>query len=203
MSQSHDHSRHHRTPPTHGLPRIELLMTTMLKTLAARSRLARSAVVRRITDNSGAFTRSALPLVVRPATVRTTSETVRPSMRLFSTSSDNAAAAVDDENRFLEMAEETLEQVVEWIDGIEEMLDDSDVTLSQGVLKIDLGAHGTWVLNRQIPNRQIWWSSPISGPRRYEFDAETGAWLSTREKAELFECLQQEICDATGISIHS
>lgn len=31
----------------------------------------------------------------------------------------------------------------------------------QGVLKIDLGSDGTWVLNRQIPNRQIWWSSPI------------------------------------------
>lgn len=31
----------------------------------------------------------------------------------------------------------------------------------QGVLKIDLGESGTWVINRQIPNRQIWWSSPI------------------------------------------
>lgn len=29
------------------------------------------------------------------------------------------------------------------------------------MLKIDLGEDGTWVINRQIPNRQLWWSSPI------------------------------------------
>ncbi|TMW62925.1 hypothetical protein Poli38472_005543 [Pythium oligandrum] len=106
-----------------------------------------------------------------------------------------------DENRFMEIAEDTLHEIMNWLDGIEEMLDESDITLSQGVLKIDLGDCGTWVLNRQIPNRQIWWSSPISGPRRYELDAATGKWLNTRDKTELFELLQEEISDATGISI--
>ena len=38
-----------------------------------------------------------------------------------------------------------------------------DVTSSQGVLTIALGDNGTWVLNKQTPNKQIWWSSPISG----------------------------------------
>ncbi|KAJ0412808.1 hypothetical protein ATCC90586_002438 [Pythium insidiosum] len=180
----------------------------MLKTLATRSRLARSALVRRIPRDSGrhlAVSASASAPALQCAAHRAMTRVhamPTTSVRSFASTSDNAQA-LDDENRFLELAEETLEQVVEWIDGIEEMLDDSDVTLSQGVLKIDLGPNGTWVLNRQIPNRQIWWSSPISGPRRYEFDAEAGAWLSTREKAELFESLQQEICDATGISIHS
>ena len=40
--------------------------------------------------------------------------------------------------------------------------------LQQGVLNINLGKLGFWVLNKQSPNKQIWWSSPISGPRRYE-----------------------------------
>lgn len=31
----------------------------------------------------------------------------------------------------------------------------------QGVLNIMMGEHGTWVLNKQTPNRQVWWSSPI------------------------------------------
>lgn len=31
----------------------------------------------------------------------------------------------------------------------------------QGVLNIVAGDRGTWVLNKQSPNRQIWWSSPI------------------------------------------
>lgn len=33
--------------------------------------------------------------------------------------------------------------------------------LQQGVLNLQLGARGTWVLNKQGPNMQIWWSSPI------------------------------------------
>ncbi|CAI5737298.1 unnamed protein product [Hyaloperonospora brassicae] len=90
-------------------------------------------------------------------------------------SSDASALSVQmPERKFVELADETLHDIQSWLDGIEEMLDESDVMFSQGVLKIDLGEHGTWVLNRQVPNRQIWWSSPISGPRRYEYDAENG-----------------------------
>lgn len=33
--------------------------------------------------------------------------------------------------------------------------------VQQGVLNIVVGDRGTWVLNKQSPNRQIWWSSPI------------------------------------------
>jgi frataxin len=43
---------------------------------------------------------------------------------------------------------------------------DFDVSLAQGVLTLRLGPRGTYVLNKQTPNRQIWWSSPLSGPRR-------------------------------------
>jgi len=35
-----------------------------------------------------------------------------------------------------------------------------DITYSQGVLNIKLGDAGTWVINKQTPNRQLWWSSP-------------------------------------------
>ncbi len=31
----------------------------------------------------------------------------------------------------------------------------------QGVLTVKLGKLGTYVINKQTPNRQIWWSSPI------------------------------------------
>ena len=33
-----------------------------------------------------------------------------------------------------------------------------------------MGEHGTYVLNKQGPNRQIWVSSPVSGPLRFDFD---------------------------------
>lgn len=54
-----------------------------------------------------------------------------------------------------------------------------DITYASGVLTIAL-SQGTWVLNKQTPNRQIWWSSPISGPRRYEYEDESGKWIWTR-----------------------
>jgi hypothetical protein len=35
-----------------------------------------------------------------------------------------------DENKFLELAEYALEDIIDWIDGIEEMLDETDISLS-------------------------------------------------------------------------
>ncbi|CAH0482682.1 unnamed protein product [Peronospora belbahrii] len=107
------------------------------------------------------------------------------------------------EHEFMELADETLHEIQSWLDGIEEMLEESDVIFSQGVLKIDLGESGTWVINRQVPNRQLWWSSPISGPRRYEYDTVNGQWINTRDKGELVALLRSEILDATGIEIYS
>lgn len=44
---------------------------------------------------------------------------------------------------------------------------------SAGVLTVYIDGKGTWVINKQPPNRQIWLSSPISGPRRFDW-VETG-----------------------------
>eukprot|EP00529_Nitzschia_sp_RCC80_P032988 CAMPEP_0113470368 /NCGR_PEP_ID=MMETSP0014_2-20120614/16405_1 /TAXON_ID=2857 /ORGANISM="Nitzschia sp." /LENGTH=130 /DNA_ID=CAMNT_0000362927 /DNA_START=548 /DNA_END=936 /DNA_ORIENTATION=- /assembly_acc=CAM_ASM_000159 len=57
--------------------------------------------------------------------------------------------------------------------------DEFEVVYSNGVLTMVFPPHGTWVLNKQTPNRQIWWSSPISGPRRYDF--EDGQWIYSRD----------------------
>ena len=42
-----------------------------------------------------------------------------------------------------------------------------DVSQS-GVLNLTLPPYGTYVLNKQPPNLQIWMSSPVSGPTRFE-----------------------------------
>merc|ERR1711862_91244 len=55
-----------------------------------------------------------------------------------------------------------------------------EVNYADGVLAISLPPNGTWVLNKQTPNEQIWWSSPISGPRRYEYVEELGRWVYSR-----------------------
>lgn len=43
------------------------------------------------------------------------------------------------------------------------------VVSQQGVLTVRLGELGTYVINKQTPNRQIWMSSPVSGPMRYDW----------------------------------
>ena len=95
---------------------------------------------------------------------------------------------------FHAMADTTLGRIQ---DSLDVVLDEEDmeVEYSSGVLTIQLPPHGTWVLNKQSPNQQIWWSSPLSGPRRYEWNERYDRWVSTRseEGDSLGEALAKEI----------
>ena len=61
-----------------------------------------------------------------------------------------------------------------------------------------------WVINKQSPNKQIWWSSPFSGPKRFEWSSnsnpitgEDGSWMCTKEDGfELVSNLIRELDDA-------
>lgn len=82
-------------------------------------------------------------------------------------------------------------------------------TQQDGVLTIQFGStYGTYVINRQSPNRQIWLSSPTSGPKRYDFmpgndvstandnspaNLRTGTWIYKHDGVTLHELLQTEI----------
>jgi frataxin len=55
-----------------------------------------------------------------------------------------------------------------------------EVNYASGVLTMYLPPHGTYVINKQTPNQQLWWSSPISGPRRYEYDEKRERWVNSR-----------------------
>ena len=71
------------------------------------------------------------------------------------------------ETEFHAKSDETLEalydDLTETNSTTESILDELDVNISQGVLTIVKSSKGTWVINKQTPNRQLWWSSPISG----------------------------------------
>lgn len=72
----------------------------------------------------------------------------------------------------------------------------STPSVQQGVLTVKLGSHGTYVINKQTPNRQIWLSSPVSGPFRYDYHA--GSWVYHRDGRELVSQLQQELKQLLG-----
>ncbi|ORZ28972.1 hypothetical protein BCR41DRAFT_298010 [Lobosporangium transversale] len=71
-----------------------------------------------------------------------------------------------------------------------------------GVMTLKLGDKGTYVVNKQPPNKQLWLSSPTTGPKRYDYDAEHKAWFYNRDQHTLKHLLDTEISKAIGININ-
>ncbi|XP_065059886.1 frataxin, mitochondrial-like [Rhopilema esculentum] len=97
-----------------------------------------------------------------------------------------------------EIANNTLELLAEVFESVADegsCPDDYDVQLSNGVLTVNIGGDwGTYVINKQSPNRQIWLSSPKSGPKRYDFI--DGHWIYSHTGEDMSELLTREISDA-------
>lgn len=51
------------------------------------------------------------------------------------------------------------------------------------------------MINKQTPNKQIWLSSPLSGPKRFDYDVATNTWYDHRNKENqtLLQLLQKEL----------
>lgn len=70
------------------------------------------------------------------------------------------------------------------------------------MLTVNLGKKlGTYVINRQSPNRQIWLSSPISGPKRYDYVVNGKYWIYKHDSVPLHNLLQNEISSILGEKI--
>ena len=61
-----------------------------------------------------------------------------------------------------------------------------------GVLNVEVGTLGTFVLNKQAPNRQLWVSSPISGPLRYDLCTSSKAWVNSRDRHDMLALLADD-----------
>ena len=77
-------------------------------------------------------------------------------------------------------------------------LTDFDFSHESGVVTISLGDKGTYVINKQGPNRQIWMSSPVSGPLRYDYDGARKVWIYRRDGHALHERLRDELVSLGG-----
>ncbi|XP_072290050.1 frataxin, mitochondrial [Eucyclogobius newberryi] len=99
------------------------------------------------------------------------------------------------EAQYEALSEDTLDALAEYL---EDLMDqpftgpDCDVCFSNGVLTMKLGAqHGTYVINKQTPNRQIWLSSPSSGPKRYDWTGQR--WTYAHDGRSLHQLLSSEL----------
>ncbi|CAH1115176.1 unnamed protein product [Psylliodes chrysocephalus] len=109
-----------------------------------------------------------------------------------------------DPTTFEKVCEETLESLSDFFEELlesNEKLRKGDVSFSSGVLTVNLGKHGTYVMNRQTPNKQIWLSSPKSGPKRYDFVPDGGYWIYKHDFKTLHELLENELTSILGLEL--
>lgn len=103
-----------------------------------------------------------------------------------------------DEATYEKLAEETLDSLAEFFEDLADKpytFEDYDVSFGSGVLTIKLGGDlGTYVINKQTPNKQIWLSSPSSGPKRYDWTGKN--WVYSHDGVSLHELLAAEMTKA-------
>ncbi|CAG4916968.1 unnamed protein product [Colias eurytheme] len=158
-------------------------------------RASRCLAVRRINIATPIFKRYFLSSSFKPCYVCTN--------RDFSSNISNVDSYDHIEQAvFEDICNETLESLCDYFEEIIDRtsnLKGADVTFSDGVLTVYLGpSHGTYVINRQTPNKQIWLSSPVSGPKRYDLVLKNGGyWIYKQDGVPLHRLLQDEISKIT------
>ncbi|EAU35815.1 hypothetical protein ATEG_04013 [Aspergillus terreus NIH2624] len=111
------------------------------------------------------------------------------------------------DQEYHEYAEHYLNVLQTEVERAQEDGSDMEAEYSAGVLNISVPGVGTYVLNKQPPNKQIWLSSPISGPKRYDWvvmgdqmhekqDTRpfvNGQWIYLRDGSNLTDLLNSEL----------
>ncbi|KAN0135569.1 hypothetical protein V8E53_006460 [Lactarius tabidus] len=121
--------------------------------------------------------------------------------RLFTLPAPHVAQSSLQQSLYEKLADTTMEEL---LDGLQNILDSHgdtslEVEYHSGVITLELGQHGTYVINKQPPNKQIWLSSPVSGPKRFNFDATTRQWVDSRSGQLLDALLNEELNASLGM----
>ncbi|KAI1753024.1 mitochondrial chaperone Frataxin [Xylaria castorea] len=179
--------------------------------------LARMAVrgiaTRTAASAASASTRRLVFSTLRPLNARLTPRS------LFSTSSRLAEPLSSEElktvqlanitdEEYHDLADQYIDQLLANYEKMQDIRTDIDVDYSAGVMNLTINDLGTYVINKQPPNKQIWLSSPSSGPKRYDWvvisegqdqkqDTARGDWIYLRDGSSLSELLRQE----TGVNV--
>lgn len=158
-------------------------------------------MIRRSTVNL--FCRAAITIKTPAIRLSRSQLTLRPALRYYSAGSTDGHAIPHEvlnltTKEYHQASDTFLETLLDDLEALSDDLPDvvPDVELTQGVMTLQVAPVGTYVINKQPPNKQIWLSSPVSGPNR--FDLCRGEWVSLRDGARLLEVLNSELQQATG-----
>lgn len=82
------------------------------------------------------------------------------------------------ESEFVALADKVLASIGAALDVAADSSDaDLDWSLNDGILTIDCGAGGKIIVNRHVPNRELWVAAKSGG---FHFRNDAGVWRDTR-----------------------
>lgn len=101
-----------------------------------------------------------------------------------------------DIDKYHDISTNYMESLFDELEELSENHIQLEVDYSDGVLNMELPPSGNYCINKQPPNKQIWLSSPVSGPNRY--DLVKGEWVSLRDGSKLTNIIEEEVSNAIG-----
>ncbi len=100
---------------------------------------------------------------------------------------------------FIASADAVLSAIGAALDGALDGSDvDADWSLNDGILEIDCGAQGKLIVNRHVPNREIWVAARAGG---FHYRATDGRWRDTRSGDELAATLARLLRDQAQLDV--
>ena len=103
------------------------------------------------------------------------------------------------ETDFIASADATLAAIGNALDRALDASDaDADWSLNDGILEIDCDDRGKLIVNRHVPNREIWVAARAGG---FHFRAADGIWRDTRSGEELAAALKRLLRAQAGIEV--
>ncbi len=100
------------------------------------------------------------------------------------------------ESEFLDLTDALLENLQTALDDQEI---DLDYALNGGVLELSFDSGAKIIINRHLPNQEIWVAARSGG---FHYALRDGQWLNTRDGSALTTTLEKLIGEASGDVFH-
>lgn len=100
-----------------------------------------------------------------------------------------------EESAFIALTDRVLDTIGAALDAAESDLDWSE---NDGVLTIEFADGSRVIVNRHVPNRELWVAAKAGG---FHFRAEGGAWRDTRSGEELGTALERLLRAQGGVVV--
>jgi CyaY protein len=108
-------------------------------------------------------------------------------------------ACMTSESEFVALADRVLMSIGAALDVAVETSDaDLDWSLNDGILTIDCGAGGKVIVNRHVPNRELWVAAKSGG---FHFKDDAGVWRDSRTGEALATVLTRLLQAQSGVEI--